>query len=581
MMTLRLLIVIAAFALPLFLVTATRAEVWTFKDEFFPILIKQVPEILAKQNPENGQFGTDIWIVREQEAMFPLAVAWASERADNPYFHDAKLLDAIMLAGDALADDQDETGQWTFRKEDGSTWGQIFMPWTYSRWIQTYALIKDAMPSDRREKWKKALTLGFQGISKNELNHMHNIPAHQARGLYCAGLALERPEWCAQAKAFMKKVCEAQDPAGFWSENLGPVVGYGFVYTDSLGVYYAMSKDETVLPALERAAKYHASFTYPDGTTVETIDERMGYSDAIVMPNVGFSFTPVGRGYSQSQWNRKQAANSAFAADGAASHYLYGEEGEAIPPPGRQDEAMFVLGENDAMTRRAKPWFACLSAYHAPVPTNRWFLDRQNFLSIYHDEVGVILGGGNTKLQPLWSTFTVGDVSLLKHTPGEENPKFTPPPGILHVPSSATLDPDTTTLRLDYGDVNTHVRAQLLPDTGTLLYGIDSKTSERIEAHVPLLPRMGKAWTTASGKSGTLSDEAIKLNAGEAGAWIQLDRLRVTLPADAEINWPILPHAQYRKDGSAEPKEGRFVITLPLSNDAPTREITLQIVPES
>ena len=34
--------------------------------------------------------------------------------------------------------------------------------------------------------------------------------------------------------------------------------------------------------------------------------------------------------------------------------------------------------------------------------------------------IGVFLGGGNTKLQPLWSTFTVGDVSLLKHKPGDE-----------------------------------------------------------------------------------------------------------------------------------------------------------------
>ena len=277
----------------------TRADTWTYKDEFLTQLIESVPKILESQNPKNGQMGKGIWIVRDQEPMFALAVAWSTDKPGNPYFRDAKLLDAIMLAGDALADDQDAKGQWTFRKEDGSTWGQIYMPWTYSRWVQTYTLIKDAMPPARREKWEQALTLGYSGIAEHELAKVHNIPTHHAKGLYIAGQALNHPEWCEQAKAFMKRVCDAQDPAGFWSENVGPVVGYNFVYVEAIGVYYALSHDETVLPALERAAKYHANFTYPDGTSVETIDERQVYEPSIVMPNVGFSFTEIGRGYAQ------------------------------------------------------------------------------------------------------------------------------------------------------------------------------------------------------------------------------------------------------------------------------------------
>ena len=140
-----------------------------------------------------------------------------------------------------------------------------------------------------------------------------------------------------------------------------------------------------------------------------------------------------------------------------------------------KDEASFVLGDNDAMTRRVKPWFTCLSAYHAPVPTTRWIQDRQNLVSLFHDDVGVILGGGNTKLQPLWSTFTVGDVSLLKHKAGDEDPDFTPPPGLRHVPTNATIDADQTTLHLDYGDVKTSVVVRLTPDAAKLTYARESR----------------------------------------------------------------------------------------------------------
>src|SRR5688500_12630602 len=229
----------------LMIVSRVQAEPFTFKDEFLPYLVKGVPNILKTQDKQSGRFGSGIWIVTDQNVIYPLAAAWSYKHPDNPHYRSSELLDAIMAGGDALIADQDAKGQWEFRKKDGSTWGKIYMPWTYSRWARGYALIKDAMPPERRAKWEKALTLGYEGIAKQDLNHVHNIPTHHAMGLYIAGKALNRPEWCAQATAFMKKVMATQDPAGFWSENKGPVVQYDFVYVDALGVYYAASGDES------------------------------------------------------------------------------------------------------------------------------------------------------------------------------------------------------------------------------------------------------------------------------------------------------------------------------------------------
>ena len=89
---------------------------------------------------------------------------------------------------------------------------------------------------------------------------MHNIPTHHAMGLYLAGKALDRPEWCERGAQFMMKVVGAQSEAGYWSEGGGPVVLYDFVYVDALGTYYAVSDDRRVLPALEKVAAFHQHF---------------------------------------------------------------------------------------------------------------------------------------------------------------------------------------------------------------------------------------------------------------------------------------------------------------------------------
>jgi hypothetical protein len=448
------------------------------------------------------------------------------------------------------------------------------MPWTYSRWIRSFARIKDAMPADRRAKWEKALVLGFDGIVAQELKKpVQNIPAHDAMATYLAGKVFNRPDYCEAAKAYMKKVVDAQTPDGFWSEHVGPVIIYGFVYVEAVGTYYAMSRDPYVLPALERAAKFHSAFTYPDGSPVETIDERNGYEKSIVMPNVGFTFCSIGRGYAQRQYQLKQRADQPVGADMLASYLLYGEEGEA---ESRAQNARFVTQDGQAATIRQGPWFACLSAYHAAVAQNRWIQDRQNLISLFHDKTGLILGGGNTKLQPLWSTFTVGDVKLLAHKEGDENPNFIPPTGLIHTPSEAKLSGDS--LELNYGDARCGVIIDLSDSHGArLIYKIDSTNQKNVAAHLTFLPHMKQAWQTASGKGGKLAKNPIALAPGEAGAWFEHAGWRVTLPPQASIDWPVLPHDQYKKDGAAEPAQGRIVVTLPFEKGVTQYEVEVSI----
>ncbi|HPV37746.1 MAG TPA: hypothetical protein PK729_10955, partial [Candidatus Hydrogenedentes bacterium] len=264
---------------------------WPPRDYFIASLVGDVPDILKEYDAETGRFGDEPWICQDQNGLFALAAAWALEDPQNPHYHDSALLRVIARGGEALVDDMDERGMWTFRKKDNSTWGQIHMPWTYSRWIRAYALVKDALPDAARATWEQGLLLGFSGIRKYMDGGVHNIPAHHAMGLYIAGQCFDNPEWREAAQAYMARVVEEQTEGGYWSEHCGPVVGYNAVYVEALGVYYHASNDPVALDALERSARFHASVLWPDGSSVACIDERQAYRKGVTIGNVGFSWT--------------------------------------------------------------------------------------------------------------------------------------------------------------------------------------------------------------------------------------------------------------------------------------------------
>ena len=553
---------------------------WNFKQEFLPVLVQAVPKILHRQDRVTGRFGSGVWIPADQSVIYPLAVAWALRDTGNPCYHDPKLLEAIMRGGDELIKAQDKDGRWIFRKKDNSTWGLHFDPWVYSRWVRAYSLIASAMPPERRARWQLALELGYSGIEKSALSRVHNIPAHHAMGLYVAGCALNHPEWCAKASAFLRRVAGEQDSNGFWSEHLGPVVLYNYVYVDALGTYYSLSHDEKVRSALERAARFHANFIYPDGSNIETIDERTPYSTGPRLPGVGFSFCAEGRGYLRLQWNRLKEQDPVETADTLASLLLYGEEGPVAPSPSLSRDSVFVMEDGKASVVRKGPWCASLSAYACPVYPSRWIQDRQNLVSLFHQKRGLILGGGNTKLQPLWSTFTVGDTSLLKHRPGDENPDFAPAAGLLHVPSNATLGNNGQLLRLEYGPTACSVALDLSEaDRARLTFVAKPPApTSPVEAHLTFLPSTGKSWRTASGKTGRLGAKPFTLTAAQAGPWFEHNGWRVALPKKSSITWPVLPHNPYRKDGRAGPEEGRIVLTIPFAGTVTTQDVVVSII---
>ncbi len=557
-------------------------KTWPPREYLLKSLVEAVPGYLKAYHPESGKFGSEPWVCQDQNVIYPLAAVWSIQDPKNPFYHDEKILEAIAGGGEALVDEMDKDGKWTFRKKDNSTWGHIHMPWTYSRWIRAYQLVKDILPENSRKKWEEGLRLGFSGIRKHADDaSVHNIPTHHAMALYIAGMCFENEDWKNAADAFLAKVIAGQDPAGFWSEHFGPVVGYNMVYVEALGVYYHFSKAPIVLDALGRSARFHASVLWPDGSCVAAIDERQIYHSGISTGNVGFTWTPEGRGFLLKQLAAySQGGAKLVDGDYAASMLLYGGSGEAIPPAGEADASAVVLGKNDALIQRNKPWQWALSGYACTPSTSRWIQDRQNFVDVYHDDLGLVMGGGNTKLQPYWSTFTVGDTSLLRHKPGEESPNFTPEIDLAWTPDAASIarmDADST-LTLRYDEIECRVIVNTSKD-GTMRITYAAPKARRIEGHVPFLNR-AKALTTASGKVVPLTEEDLVMNSGEMGGHIVYGGLKVSIPEGSAVRWPARQHNPYKKDGRSSLAEAKLVLVLPFDSED-TYTILLSHMPES
>jgi hypothetical protein len=550
-------------------------KTWPPKNFLMKSLVKSVEDTLKTYHPETGRFGTEPWVCGDQNVIMTLAAAWSIKDPANPYYHDKKLLQVIAKGGEALVDDQDENGMWIFKKKDYSTWGQILMPWTYSRWIRTYVLVRDALPKASRDKWEKGLLLGFKGIREREIGRVHNIPCHHAMALYIAGVAFKNEEWKKAAMEFQKKVMEEQFPEGYWSENFGPVVSYNMVYMEALGVYYHFSKDPLVPEILKRGVKFHSDILWTDGTSISAIDERVIYHKSINVGNPGFSHVPEGRGFILSQLMREtEDGKKLVGGDYAANLLLYGGKGNVVFPAAASGDSISVIGKNDAVIVRQKPWEWAFSSYATKPLQNRWIQDRHNYIDIVHSDIGMIAGGGNTKLQPYWSTFTVGYPYFLHHKPGDEEPNFIPEIGLKWTADKAviTATGNPTKMALKYGDIDCAVSFEVMAEGRMAVVTYEAPAEKQVEAHLPLMMLDDKL-TLADGRTIYLSEAEMVLDSKNIGKHFDFGKIRVSVPQGASLRWPCRQHNPYTKAGNSDIHDAKLVLVLPFVKDTVHRII--------
>ena len=543
---------------------APESAIWPDRAWLVDSVVKGVPSLLSSYDHKTGEFGEKPWICQDQNQMFSLAVAWATPDKNNPYYHSPELLKVIAKAGEKLVDAQDAKGMWTFRKKDNSTWGQIHMPWTFTRWIRTYNLVKDALPPASKAKWEKGLLLGYKYIAGYcSGTGTHNITVYHAAGLYVAGLAFNKPEWCKISQKLMHLLVSRQAKDGFWTENHGPVVSYNFVYLEALGIYYHYSKDPVALEALTRGAQFHNAVLWPDGSAVSVVDERNYYSRTRRVGNVGFTCSPEGRRYLAQQLEQSYRKRRPINMELAAHLLLEGVTGELAPKPG--ETSSYLSKDGQFLVARSAPYQWALSAYSCKVPRSRWMMDRQTHVEIGHDRMGVIGSGGNAKMQPYYSTFTFGDPDSFQPDLTKTDPDFYPKSNLRYVPDHAKITGNT--VALTYGKNQCQVTVIPGKDMITLEYKLNNAPDAPAMAHFPVV--IPAEATDAKGNPLA----ANKIHTGKAlgGKLIFSNGQIITIPDTAQVRPEVVgfnPYEKYGKGGGA-----RLVISLPLTAKDPVQKL--------
>ncbi|MEF3302345.1 hypothetical protein [Paenibacillus sp. GYB003] len=522
----------------------------------------------GKLDPRTGRFMEgEGWAVTNQDIMLCMAVLYTNPAAGNPLYGDESLLERIGLAGDALRRFQYPDGKVEFVKVDGSKWGPIYMPWSMYHWLETYRLLAGKLPAERVSDWREGLTLAFAGIDREmaELlerngygtSAVHNIPTWNAMALHRASSVLGRPEWKRTAETMIRLALEAQDADGFWPEHHGPTTLYNLVYVHALGLYGRHGGEIDVKPALDKALRFHELFTYPDGSKVETVDGRTKYdSHPSPMGLAGFTLLPRGEAYARSLIALAMARGVKWRAPHLADLLQYwnvgGEagKGEAGRSPTAFDEPYVADSLARSLVVKQDGWYVCLSAYAAPRVESRWGQDRQSFIGVWHETTGLIVGGGNSKSQPEWSTFEVR----------------TADGGHDYVPRAAALDVPAREARLTCGSRTLTVTLRSLSAAAAELeFRSDIAAEDEGLVHIPLRLKPGQPLAAGEdGQAEPVSERSFRIGEASGPHVIGHAGWQLRLEGAYELSWPSYPFNPYAEDGKAKLSEAVAVLTLPL-----------------
>lgn len=530
------------------------------KQTYLSMLVEDVEANLARFDEATGRFLTDGgWANTNQDIVYPLALLYATEHPQNPYYQEERILEHALQGGDAWRHYQYPDGRVEFIKVDGSRWGPTYMPWSMYHWLETYALLSDVMDNERRIGWEEGLRLAYTGIAEElETAQVHNIPTWKGMALYRAGQIFGRPEWQQGGRRMIHRAVMEQRPEGYWYEHQGPSVSYNHVYTHAIGLYYEFSDDESVLPCLKRATEFHIRYTYPDGRVMETIDGRVKYHDRIRdAAHAAFSLFPRGRRYvrllveNMLQKRQRQPSSSPGGLSGRlASAYVHYHDGpeEEIP----QDRSKYhIHDEGHAIIRRDAGWLYCQSGFVAPKPESRWGQERQHFVSVWNEDTGLIVGGGNSRNQPAWSNFVLDD--------GEE---------VVYVPRAADLSPGDASdvVSLDYGGRICTLEASI---TGRdrLVLRLDGPAGNSNRAQLLFKIHPDEVLYTEKGGEFTVGSKRLEFTVEEAGGGIEHHGWYLQLPPGSTFTWPVRPFNPYAKDGSAPLEEAVGVLRAPLGSN--------------
>ncbi|HEX8985872.1 MAG TPA: hypothetical protein VF767_10580, partial [Bryobacteraceae bacterium] len=352
------------------------------------------------------------------------AVLFAKAHPANPRYRDTGMLALALKIGDLLAS-EDEKGKFEPRLDSD---------WDAYTWLEAYRLLEKNLGEQRRARWATALKKNV-GIHESDARDRLDFPWYNspyigtspnhyalwAANLLLGGQVFGNGEWEQLGRRILERFAAVeQTPDGYWGEHSrsGPTTGYNHLTLSAVALYWELTRDPKALQALRRATDFHEHFTYPDGMPVEVINDRNRHWSVSAWGQFAFSNFPDGRGYAEFLTGFFQPETLTMDLLGRISQdALYYHEGETQAAP--QQLATYAHRMSvPAGIRKTGPWVVCLSGIiDTQTENNQFYLDRQGNLSIFHEKLGMIVTGANSKRQPELATFSEALLGRVFHLP--------------------------------------------------------------------------------------------------------------------------------------------------------------------
>lgn len=561
----------------------------TLPDQYFRLLeagASRIEQHLAahpKADLQTLEAKDESWRLLSHAALVG-AVLYAKRDPSNRSYQRPQRLALATRIGDLLAD---ESEQARFQARLNSD-RDVYV------WLEAYRLLKGKLGAGREQRWRRELEKNvadlasdvaarkdFPGYQSPYIGTSPNHFALWASTVYLAGRIFGKHDWETLGASVMHRfAAEEQSPDGFWGEHERslPTPGYGYNTYASVALYAEWSRDPAAMKALRRGLDFHKYFTYPDGTPVEVLDDRNRYTlvagwgnsgtttwpdpnsppggndESASKGHFGFSWFPDGRSYAQ--------LLTGFFREGLvgcedlgrlAQNALYYHRGPSAPIPQQQAHYSRQLSV-PAGIRKTGSWVVSLSGLISTAAINsQFYLDRQGHLSVFHEKIGLIVTGANSKHQPELATLT-------ERLPGQ----------LIYMPLSSRLQMSAAQDRLSLA-YNTFFSDLLVPaPSGNRLafrFRITGRGDPAPEQHLnlQLCFRSGEALETAAGKKFMLGTKRIELSPADIGGWIRHRGWKLSVDPAAQIVWPVYPHNPYGNGPEKIPRHAVGRLTVPLA----------------
>ena len=516
------------------------------------------------------------WIHFPNAILMP-AVLYTKKHPANKKFADAKMLELALRIGDFLVEEQEKGN---YSKRGDSDWD------TYM-WLEAYRILENKLGEERRLRWKKVLLEELALLEPKLVKRLdypwYNAPfiitspnhyAIYASALLVGGHVFNKPDWVKMSTRVLHRFCVQEQAAdGYWGEHsqAGPTTGYDYLTLTQIAVYWEYSKDPDALKALRRSTDFHKYFTYPDGTPVETINDRNRFWGVSMWGHFGFSHFPDGRRYAEFLTSHFPYSGDLNSYGGnmqsfgrIAQNVLYYHEGKTAPIP--QDKLNYVHEMKvPAGIRKTGPWVATYSGIIAPpVSLNNFFLDRQGNFSVFNKKTGLIISGANSKRQPELATFTEVTGADSIHMP---------------VSSSLQMNEQVDKLSLAYNVFFATIEVPK-PSATQLKFQIIStyKLEQAVsELNLQLVLKPGETLETGAGQKIILNENKIDWSDAELGGWIKHNGWVMQIPQGMHLTWPVLPFNPYKNKPETELSLAIGRLSTPLKNEDQKFEFVVEV----